>query len=83
MCVDCRHGAIVLVVFQRVGLGIVKLWKFELANAGKNYRWLREFENISLCDLVHFLQFTDMSREVRHVGHNPIRRHYLQYLPLT
>ena len=30
------RGAIVLVVFWRVGLGIAELWKFELVNAGKS-----------------------------------------------
>ena len=39
MGVDQRHGAIVLVVFRRVGLGIVELWEFDLINVVENHRW--------------------------------------------
>ena len=30
---DQRRGAIVLVVFRQVGLGIIELWNFELVDA--------------------------------------------------
>ena len=66
--VDRRRGAIVLVVFRRVGLGIVELWKFELINLGEKHHWSCEFENIYLYNLVHLLQFTDISLEVRRIG---------------
>ena len=36
--VDRWRGAIVLVVFWRVGLGIVELWNFKLVNAGEKHR---------------------------------------------
>ena len=65
--VDRRCGAIVLVIFRRVGLGIVKLWNFELVDVGENHRWLCDFDELILCNLVHFLQFFDVSREVRRV----------------
>ena len=68
MDVDWRRGAIVLVVFWKVGLGIVELWKFELFNAGENHHWSCEFDKLALCDLVHLLHFVDVSLEVRRVG---------------
>ena len=55
-------------VFQRVGLGIVELWNFELVNAGENHRWLCEFDKLALRDLVHFIQFADMPHKVRRAG---------------
>ena len=36
--------------------------------AGENQRWSCDCVNFSLRDLVHFLQFTDLSRKVRRVG---------------
>ena len=65
---DRWRGTIVLVVFWRVGLGIVELWNLELVNAGEKHRWSCEFDGLALCNLVHFLQFADVSREVRRVG---------------
>ena len=68
MVFDRWRGAVVLVVFQPDGLGIIKLWKFELANAGEKHRCSCELDKIALCDLVYFLQFTDVSVKVRRVG---------------
>ena len=68
MGVDQRRDAIVFVVFRRVGLGIVELWNFELVNAGENHRWSCNFDKLALSDPVHFLQFTDVSLEVRRIG---------------
>ena len=59
--VDRRHGTIVLAVLWRVGLGIVELWNFELVNAVEKHRWLWDFYDLALCNLMHFLQFTDLS----------------------
>ena len=66
--VERRRGAIVLVVFGRVGISIAELWKFKLVDAVEKHRWSCEFDEIALCNLVHFLQFTDVSLEVRSVG---------------
>ena len=62
-----RRGAIVLVVFWRVCLGIVELWNSELVNAGEKHLCSSKLDEISLCNLVHFLQFTDVYLEVRYV----------------
>ena len=59
--VDRQHGAILLVVFWRVGLGIVMLCNFELIDAGEKHRWLFDCNKISLRNLVHFLPFSDLS----------------------
>ena len=37
MVVDWRCGAIFLVVFRWVSIGIVKLWNFELVDAGEEH----------------------------------------------
>ena len=55
-------------VFRRVGLGIIELWNFDLADAGGKHRWLCEFDDLTLCDLVYLLQFTGVSHEVWRVG---------------
>ena len=68
MSVNWRCGAIVLVAFRQAGLGIIKLWNFELVNVGKKHHWLCNFFKLTLCDLVHFLQIGDVSREVWRVG---------------
>ena len=60
--IDRRRGAIVLVVFWRVGLGIVKLCNFELIDVEENHRCLFDCGKIAFRDLVHFLQFADVSR---------------------
>ena len=65
---DRRNGAIVLEVFWCVGLGIVELWKYELVNTGENNCWLYNFDELTLCNIVYFLQLYDMFREVRYVG---------------
>ena len=51
-------------VFRRVGLGIVKIWNFDLVNAVENHRWSCKFGKLALCDLVHFLQLADVSHKV-------------------
>ena len=68
MDVDWRRGAIVLVVFWWVGLSIIELWNFDLVDAGENHHWSCEFDELALCDIVHLLQFTDVSHEVWRVG---------------
>ena len=55
--VDQRRGAIVLVVFRRVGIGIFELWKFKFVNAGEKDRWSCKFDELALCEHVHLLQF--------------------------
>ena len=54
--------------FRRIGLGMVELCKFDLIYAGENHSCLCEFDKLFLYNLVHFLQFTDVSLEVRRVG---------------
>ena len=66
--VDRRRGAIVLVVFRRISLGIVEFWKFEFFNTGENHRWSCDFNMLALYNLVNLLQFSDVSCEVRRVG---------------
>ena len=63
-----RRGAIVLVVFRWVGISIVEFWLFQLVDTGEKHPWSCKFDNLALCNLVHFLQFTDMSVEVQRVG---------------
>ena len=66
--VDRQRGAIFLVVFRRVGLGIGEVQKFELLGVVEKYRWSNDGVNISLQDLLHCFHFSDMSLKVRHVG---------------
>ena len=66
--VDRRHGSIVLVVFRRVGFGIGKLQNFELVGVVEKHHWLCDCVDISLRNLVNFLQFADVSCEVQRVG---------------
>ena len=66
--VDRRRSAIVLVVFRRVSLSIVKLWNFELVDAGEKHSWSCEFDELALHDLVRFLQFAAFSCKVWLVG---------------
>ena len=56
--------AIPTVLFSR----IYKLEILELVNAGEKHCWYCEFNELALCDLVHFLQFIDVFLEVRRVG---------------
>ena len=53
-----------MVVFQLVGFVVVELLDFELVEAGEIHRWSCKFNDFTLYDLVHFLQFTDVSHEV-------------------
>ena len=66
--VDPRCGAIVLLVFWRVGLGIGEIWNFELFGVREKRRWSCNGVGISFQDLLHFLQLYDVPREVRRVG---------------
>ena len=54
-----------LVVYWQVGLGIFKLWNFELVNGGEKYLRSCEFDKLALWNLVHFLHFFDVSCESR------------------
>ena len=66
--VDPRCGAIVLLVFWRVGLGIGEIWNFELFGVGENHHWSCDCVELALCNLVRLLQFYDVSCKVRRVG---------------
>ena len=68
MGVDRRRGAIVLVVFRRVGLGIGKLRNFDLVGVDEKHCWSCDYVDLSLRDLVHHLHFSDVSHKVRSVG---------------
>ena len=48
MGVDQQCGAIALVVFRQVGIGIVEIWNLELANAGEKHRWPCKFNDLAL-----------------------------------
>ena len=68
MGVDRQCGVIVLVVFRRIGLGIGELQNVELVSVIEKHHLLCSFIEIYFQDLSHFLQFTDVSREVRRDG---------------
>ena len=57
-----------MVVLQQVGLGIGELWNFELVGVIEKHCWSCDCVEIALRDLVHFLQFADVSHEDWHVG---------------
>ena len=68
MGVDRQRGAIFLVIFRQVGIGLGKLRNFELLGMGEKYCWLYDCIDISLRNIVNFLQFADVSHKFRHVG---------------
>ena len=64
LVVDWQRGTIALVVFGRVGLGVGKIWNFELVGVEENHRWSCDGVDISFRDLVHHLNFSDLPRKV-------------------
>ena len=52
---------------EEADVWIVKLWNFDIFGTGEKHHWLYDFDKLSLCDLVHLFQFSDVSREVRRV----------------
>ena len=59
-----RCGSIVLVVFDRVGIGIGELQNFELVVVGEENHWSDNGVDILHQDLVYHFQFADVSLEV-------------------
>ena len=60
-----RRSAIVLVFFSRGGLIISKLRRVEIVGLGKELRWLCKILKKDFSDLVHLLEFMDVSLEFR------------------
>ena len=63
-----QRGAIVLEVFGQVSLGVSKLRNFNLVGVGEKFRWLDNGVDLSLRELLHCFQFSDVSFEIRCVG---------------
>ena len=62
------RGATVLEVFGQFGLGVVELQNFDFVGVGENHHWLEDGIDLSLQDLMHHFQFSDVSFEVQRVG---------------
>ena len=63
-----RRIAIVLMVFGWGGLVVGKLCGVGLFELGKYIHWLEKLLDFDCGDLMHLLKFSDVSRNIRHVG---------------
>ena len=63
-----RKIDIVLVVFSQCGLIVDKLCKVNLFGLGSELRWLDNILKLNYGDIVHLLEFVDVSLDFRRVG---------------
>ena len=63
-----RHSAIVLVCFGWGSLVVGDLRRVNLVGLGEELCWLRKILDIDFGNLIHLLEFVDVSLEFRYVG---------------